>query len=425
MDRLDNKYSTSSANGNVFVNESDMVEMRSRVEAARDTTMHGTGEGAEYGLGWRDLPENYDKQEFDRIKSTAEKIRGDSDILVSIGIGGSYLGSQAVIDLLGNDSSTKVLFTGNSLSSTELNKIMGELEGKNWSINVISKSGTTTEPAIAFRILREKLIEQYGETASGRIYATTDANKGTLHDLAVRENYERFVVPDDIGGRYSVLTAVGLLPIAVAGINIDELMDGAKEAKSQSITDAMTYAAIRNALYEKGYSVEVMSSFEPSFRQMAEWWKQLFGESEGKDMKGILPDSMGFTTDLHSLGQYVQDGKRQVFETVINIEKSPEKIIIPHNDDNGDELEYLAGKTLSFVNQKALEATVLAHSEGGVPVTSINIAELNPHEIGYFIYFMEMSAAISAYTLGVNPFNQPGVEEYKRHMFEGLGKPGY
>jgi glucose-6-phosphate isomerase len=409
----------------LFVSDDEIAAIWPRVEAARDKVMNGTGEGSDF-LGWRDLPENYDKVEFARIKTAAERIRGDSDVLVVVGIGGSYLGARAVIELLGENSQPKVLFAGNSLSSIELDKVLRELDGRDWSINVISKSGTTLEPAVAFRILRDRLVEQYGEAARQRIYATTDAERGTLHDLAVREGYERFVVPDDIGGRYSVLTAVGLLPIAVAGIDIDELMSGARDAVStgshSAMDTAMQYAAMRNILYEKGFSVEILSSFEPSFHYMAEWWKQLFGESEGKDGRGILPDSMTFTTDLHSLGQYVQDGKRQVFETFVNFEKSPVEIAIPSSDDNGDGLNYLAGQNLSFANRKAYEATALAHFEGGVPVMTLNIPAINTREIGYFIYFMELAAAISAYILGVNPFNQPGVEAYKQHMFRGLGR---
>jgi glucose-6-phosphate isomerase len=409
-----------------FISDGDIATMRPRVESAYGKVLNGTGEGGEF-LGWRDLPENYDREEFARVKAAAAKIRGDSDILVVIGIGGSYLGARAIVELLGDGDRPKILFAGNSLSSIELNKILKELAGRDWSINVISKSGTTLEPALAFRILREKLIEKYGAAAPGRIYVTTDANTGTLHNLAVRESYERFIVPDDIGGRYSVLTAVGLLPIAVAGVDIDELMTGAAAARTELIkgnSDAMQYAMIRNILYEKGYTVEILANFEPSFGQMAEWWKQLFAESEGKGGRGILPDSMTLTTDLHSLGQYVQDGRRQIFETFVSIEKSPVEIAIPPSDDNGDRLNYLAGKNLSFVNQKAYEATALAHSEGGVPVMSLNLPELNAREIGCFIYFMEMAAAISAYTLGVNPFNQPGVEAYKNHMFRLLGREG-
>jgi glucose-6-phosphate isomerase len=406
-----------------FVGDEIMAAIQSRTEAAYNKVISGAGAGGNL-LGWRDLLENYDSDEFERIKTAAAKIREDSDILISIGIGGSYLGARAVIELLGDDDATKILFTGNSLSSIEVDKILRQLDGRDWSINVISKSGTTLEPAVTFRIFRDKLIESYGETANQRIYATTDANRGTLHDLAVKEGYERFIVPDDIGGRYSVLTAVGLLPIAVAGVDIDELMSGAREARGKSISDATNYAGVRNALYERGYTVEILASFEPSFQQMAEWWKQLFGESEGKDKKGILPDSMTFTTDLHSLGQYVQDGKRQIFETFVNFAKSPVEIAIPEAVDNGDGLNYLSGKNLSFANQKAYEATALAHFEGGVPVVSIDIPEITPYEIGSFIYFMEMSAAISAYTLGVNPFNQPGVEAYKKHMFRLLGREG-
>jgi glucose-6-phosphate isomerase len=407
-----------------FISDDEIAAMRPRVAAARDKVLNGTGEGSEF-LGWRDLPENYDREEFARIRAAAAKIRGDSDVLVVIGIGGSYLGARAVIELLGGASPTEVIFAGNNLSSIELDKVLRRLSDRNWSINVISKSGTTLEPALAFRILRDKLVAQYGAAAQGRIYATTDANTGTLHDLAVQESYERFIVPDDIGGRYSVLTAVGLLPIAAAGVDIDELLAGAAAASSELAVDnndAVQYATIRNILYEKNYTVEILASFEPSFGQMAEWWKQLFGESEGKDGRGILPDSMTFTTDLHSLGQYVQDGRRQIFETFVDIEKSPVEIAIPSSDDNVDGLNYLAGKNLSFVSQKAYEATVLAHSEGGVPVLSLNLPALNAREIGGFIYFMEMAAALSAYTLGVNPFNQPGVEAYKSHMFRLLGR---
>jgi glucose-6-phosphate isomerase len=404
-----------------FAGDEEMASMWSRVEVARDKIMQETGEGSDF-LGWRDLPENYDQEEFTRIKTVAAKIREDSDILVVIGIGGSYLGARAVIELLGRDNSVEILFAGNHLSSIELDKVIKKLDDRDWSINVISKSGTTLEPALAFRILRDKLIERYGAAANERIYATTDANRGTLHDLAISEAYEKFVVPDDVGGRYSVLTAVGLLPIAVAGIDIDELMCGAADAKRQPLTDVMNYAAVRNILYDKDFGVEIMTCFEPSFYEMTEWWKQLFGESEGKNRRGILPDSMIFTTDLHSLGQYCQDGKRQFFETFIDIQKSPMEITIPSSENDGDGLNYLANQTLSFVNSKAYEATILAHSEGGVPVMSIDIPELTAREIGGFIYFMEMAAALSAYTMGVNPFNQPGVETYKNHMFRLLGK---
>jgi glucose-6-phosphate isomerase len=417
MLRLDIEYTKP------FISEDEMATMRSRVEAAHDKVLHGSGEGSEF-LGWLNLPENYDHEEFERIKQAAEKIRNDSNLLVTIGIGGSYLGARAVIDLLGLGTSTEIIFAGNNLSSIELDKVLRRLNGRDWSINVISKSGTTLEPAAAFRILRDKLVDQYGQSASQRIYATTDANRGTLHDLAVANGWTRFVVPDDVGGRYSVLTAVGLLPMAVARVDVDQLLAGAMEAKNTSVNAAMTYATFRNILYEKGYTVEVLASFEPSFHEMAEWWKQLFGESEGKHGKGILPDSMTFTTDLHSLGQYVQDGRRQLFETFVNFAKSPVDITIPAIEDNSDGLGYLAGKPLSLINQKAYEATALAHFEGGVPVLGINLPELTAREIGGFIYFMELAAAVSAYTLGVNPFDQPGVEAYKKHLFDLLGREG-
>ncbi|MCL2280991.1 glucose-6-phosphate isomerase [Candidatus Saccharibacteria bacterium] len=416
MIKFDSQYTKSS------ISDKEMETIRPQVEAARDKIMNGTGEGSEF-LGWRDLPENYDHDEFARIKAAAARIRENSDILVVVGIGGSFLGARAVIKLLGDDRSVDVLFAGDSLGSVGLSKVLKKLEGKNWSINVISKSGTTLEPALAFRILREKLIERYGAIANRRIYVTTDASDGTLHDFAVKEGYERFVVPDNIAGRYSVLTAVGLLPIAVAGVDINALMDGAKEAKGRSIADAMDYAAIRNILYNKGLGVEILTCFEPSFSGVAEWWKQLFGESEGKNRQGILPYPMICTTDLHSLGQYCQDGKRQFFETFVNIQETPIEIIIPKDGaNNEDKLDYLTGKTLSFINQQAYEATVLAHGEDDIPVMLIDIPKLNAYEIGCFIYFMEMSIALSAYTMGVNPFNQPGVETYKNHMSRLLGQ---
>ncbi|MDR1197210.1 MAG: glucose-6-phosphate isomerase [Candidatus Nomurabacteria bacterium] len=426
MITLDDKYIKN------FVSGEEYDAALERVVAARDKVLNGGGEGSEF-LGWRDLPENYDRDEYVRIKAAAEKIRDDSDILVVIGIGGSYLGARAVIELLGHSGldpesrkTTEIIFAGNNLSSIELDKVLKRLDGKDWSINVISKSGTTLEPALAFRVLRAELAKRYGASANQRIYATTDAKKGTLHDLATENGWEKFVVPDNIGGRYSVLTAVGLLPIAAAGIDVDELMAGAgsfpRTDLGKVIVEALDYALYRNVLYEKGYGVEVLSCFEPSFAVMNEWWKQLFGESEGKDSKGILPDSMIFTTDLHSLGQYLQDGKRQVFETFVQFGKSPVEVVVPAAEDDGDGLNYLAGKNLSLVNQKAYEATAKAHHDGGVPVMTLNLSDISPKSIGEFIYFMEMACAISAYTLGVNPFNQPGVEEYKKNMFGLLGK---
>ncbi|MDR1970231.1 MAG: glucose-6-phosphate isomerase [Candidatus Nomurabacteria bacterium] len=397
-----------------FISDDEMAEMWPRVEEARKRITENAGEGSEY-LGWRDLPETYNRDEFDRIKTTAEKIRDDNKTIVIIGIGGSYAGAQAVTDLFGRDGDNfpKMVFAGNNLSSIETSKILRRLEteGKDWSIIVISKSGDTLEPSTAFDIFHEKLIERYGEEeANRRTYAITDANKGSLHDLATEKGWERFVVPDDIGGRYSVLTAVGLLPITVAGVDIDELMSGAKEAKEKSITDAMTYAAIRNILYNKGFKTEVLAYSEPIFYQMAEWREQLFAESEGKDGKGIWPSPFEYPKKLHASGQFIQDGDRQLFETVVNIEKTPVEVNIP----SGGKSRF-AGESLSSVNQRVYRAMVGAHSKVR-PIMTINIPELTPFEIGYFIYFMEMSAALSAYTMGVNPFNQPGVEEYKRNI---------
>jgi glucose-6-phosphate isomerase len=401
-----------------FISDDEYTAMEQRVAAARAKLLDGSGPGSEF-LGWLRLPEEYDRDEYQRIKVAAERIRGNSQILVVIGIGGSYLGARAVIELLGGNG-PQILFAGNSLSSIEIDKLIQRLDGRDWSINVISKSGSTTEPAIAFRILRRLLSEKYGDAADQRIYATTDAERGVLHDLAVQNGWERFVVPDDIGGRYSVLTAVGLLPIAAAGIEIDQLMAGARAGLEHNF--AQKYAAIRNILYEKGFTVENLACFEPSFAYMSEWWKQLFGESEGKDGRGLLPDSMIFTTDLHSLGQYIQDGRRQLFETFVEFAKSPLEIAIPDGDSR-DGLDYLQGKNLSFVNHQAYQATAEAHAAGGVPNLTIQLEEISAQQIGEFIYFMELACTLSAYTLGVNPFDQPGVEAYKQNMFRLLGKP--
>lgn len=379
--------------------------------------------------GWADLPINYDKEEFARIKKAAERINLNSDYLVCIGIGGSYLGHKAVIETLGNTSRTKILYAGNSLSPRELQKVIDEIGEHSYSINVISKSGTTTEPAVAFRILKEKLIEKYGETeAAQRIYATTDANKGALHDEAKTKGYESFVVPDNIGGRYSVLTAVGLLPIAVAGIDIDKLMDGAEEERASLISDgglAAEYAAMRNLLLEKGFDIEVMANFEPSFAFFNEWWKQLFGESEGKENKGIFPASVIYSTDLHSMGQYMQEGRRNLFETFVEVKDEYKGVKVPKFGEDLDGLGYLEGKEMSYVCKKAERATREAHFVGGVPVLEIEMPELDERSLGALIYFFEMSCALSAFCLGVNPFNQPGVEAYKTRMFELLGKPGF
>jgi len=380
--------------------------------------------------GWVDLPARFDEEEFARIKQAAARINLDSDYLVCIGIGGSYLGHRAVIEALGGERGhTKIIYAGNSLSPRAMEKVLSELGDKDFSINVISKSGTTTEPAVAFRVLKQKLIKKYGEDgAAKRIYATTDARKGALHEEAVTKGYETFVVPDNIGGRYSVLTAVGLLAIAVAGIDIDLLMDGAEEERAALISDggkAAEYAAVRNLLLEQGYDIEILANFEPQFTQFNEWWKQLFGESEGKDGKGIYPASVIDSTDLHSMGQYIQEGRRNLFETFVEIAADYEAIKVPTQDDNLDGLQYLEGKELDYICKTANAATREAHLAGGVPVLEVVMPELNERSLGALIYFFEMSCALSGFTLGVNPFNQPGVEAYKNRMFELLGKPGY
>ena len=380
--------------------------------------------------GWVDLPVKYDKEEFARIEKAAEKINGDSDYLVCIGIGGSYLGHRAVIEALGGERKrTKIIYAGNSLSSLQLNSALRELGDADFSINVISKSGTTTEPAVAFRVFKEKLIAKYGEEeAVKRIYATTDANKGALHDEAVVKGYEMFVVPDNIGGRYSVLTAVGLLAIATAGINIRLLMDGAEEERFALISNgglAAEYAAVRNCLLDRHYDIEILANFEPQFASFNEWWKQLFGESEGKDGLGIFPASVVDSTDLHSMGQYIQEGSRNLFETFVQIDSDLSHAAVPAMNDNLDGLAYLEGKELDYINKKACEATKAAHKDGGVPVLEIKMPSLDERSLGGLIYFFEMSCALSGFVLGVNPFNQPGVEAYKNNMFKLLEKPGY
>lgn len=389
--------------------------------------------------GWLELPENYNKIEFSRIKKAADKIRKDSKALVVIGIGGSYLGARAAIEFVKSkninvfgNGETKVFFSGNSISPAELSEIYAFCENNDFSVNVISKSGTTTEPAVAFRIFKTLLEKKYGkEEAAGRIYVTTDKARGTLKELADREGYEEFVVPDDVGGRYSVLTAVGLLPIAAAGIDIDKLMAGARSAmkeyssRSAENNDVLKYAAVRNALYRSGKTTEMFISYEPDFTMMNEWLKQLFGESEGKDGKGIFPASAIYSTDLHSLGQYVQQGLRNLFETVIVFDSPKTDIVIGEDKDNADGLNFLAGKTLSYVNKKAFQGTVLAHNDGGVPNVILEADSMNEFTLGEIIYFFEKSCAVSGYVLGVNPFDQPGVESYKKNMFALLGKKGY
>ncbi len=423
---------------NGFVREDEYAGIESQVKAAHTALHNGTGLGNDF-IGWVDLPTNYDKEEFARIKKAAEKIKKDTDVFVVIGIGGSYLGARAAIEFLTSPNynalakdTPQIYFTGNSISSSALADIMELCEGKDVSINMISKSGTTTEPAIAFRVFRDMLEKKYGkEGAKERIYCTTDKARGTLKELADKEGYETFVVPDDVGGRYSVLTAVGLLPIAVAGADIDALMAGAKKAQDEFnnddlyTNDCYKYAAIRNILYNKGYSTEIMVSYEPAYTMMNEWFKQLYGESEGKDNKGIYPSSVIFSTDLHSLGQYIQDGKRNLFETVVLFDKCKKEITLGTDPTNVDGLNFLSGKTMSFVNQKAFEGTILAHNDGGVPNIVLNVEQMDEANLGYLIYFLEKACAISGYILGVNPFNQPGVESYKKNMFALLGKPGY
>lgn len=419
------------------ITEDDILEHSEVVEAINKELEEKSSDKKEF-VGWLHLPTKHDKREFNRIKKAANKIREDSDILLVIGIGGSYLGARAVIEALhssiyGEDKSkTHVIFVGNNLSGNYLNDVIELLEDKDFSINVISKSGTTTEPAIAFRIFREIIENKYGiKEARKRIYVTTDKKKGALKTLADAEGYEKFVIPDNVGGRYSVLTAVGLLPIAASGIDIDMLMKGAQTAEdkysdtSLKYNECYKYAVARNLLYESDKSIEMLVTYEPKMHYMIEWWKQLFGESEGKDGKGLFPAGAEFTTDLHSLGQYIQEGRRIMFETVLNIENIEKDITINFDEDNLDNLNYLQGKKLSYVNQKAMEGTIQAHTEGGVPNIVMDIDYLNEESLGELIYFFEKACAMSAELLEVNPFNQPGVEKYKTNMFKLLKKPGY
>ncbi|WP_026886553.1 glucose-6-phosphate isomerase [Clostridium beijerinckii] len=424
-----------------YLEEAELENMESMVKAVHEDLHNKTGAGNDF-LGWVDLPVDYDKEEFARIKKAAEKIKSDSDVLIVIGIGGSYLGARAAIEMLTNNFHNvlgsdkrkvpQIFFAGNNISSTYMAELLQVIEGKDVSLNVISKSGTTTEPAIAFRILKSYLEKKYGvEEARKRIYATTDKARGALKTLADSEGYETFVVPDDVGGRFTVLTAVGLLPIAAAGIDIDEMMKGAADARtaysvpSIKENDAYKYAAARNALYNKGASIEVLVNYEPSLHYFNEWWKQLYGESEGKDHKGLFPAAVDFSTDLHSMGQYIQDGRRIMFETVVNIEKPKYEINIEEADSDLDGLNFLAGKTMDFVNKKAFEGTLLAHNDGGVPNMILNVPEISAYYFGYMVYFFEKACGISGYLLAINPFNQPGVEAYKKNMFALLGKPGY
>ncbi|EHD0818224.1 glucose-6-phosphate isomerase [Staphylococcus pseudintermedius] len=419
-----------------FFGQHELDQQQDAVKAIHRTIHEGTGAGSDF-LGWVDLPVNYDKEEFSRIKEAAKQVQSHSDVLVVIGIGGSYLGARSAIEMLTpafkKDSEyPEIIFAGNHLSSSYLQSLIDYLADKDYSVNVISKSGTTTEPAVAFRIFKKLLEEKYGkEEAVKRIFATTDQAKGALKQLATNEGYETFVVPDDVGGRFSVLTAVGLLPIAVAGIDIDAMMGGAAKAREELSSDdlssniAYQYASIRNILYNKGYTTEMLINYEPSLQYFNEWWKQLFGESEGKDLKGIYPSSANFTTDLHSLGQYVQEGRRFLIETVLKVENPEHDITIEEDAEDLDGLNYLAGKTVDGVNTKAFEGTLLAHTDGGVPNMVVKLPRLDAETYGYVVYFFELAVAMSGYQLGVNPFNQPGVEAYKQNMFALLGKPGF
>jgi len=420
-----------------FVSDQEICNMKVAATAAADTLSNKSGAGNDF-LGWTDLPLNYDKDEFERIKKAADKIKKDSQVLIVIGIGGSYLGAKAALDMLTDTfynlkakNTPQIFFAGNSISSTYLKDLIDLVEDKDFSVNIISKSGTTTEPAIAFRIFRDLLVKKYGvESARSRIYATTDKARGALKNSADKEGYETFVIPDDVGGRFSVLTAVGLLPIAAAGIDIDEIMRGAADAVKEYSTDfenndCYKYAAVRNILNRKGKSIEMLISYEPCLQYFAEWWKQLYGESEGKDQHGIFPAAAGFSTDLHSMGQYIQDGARIIFETVLNVETPKKDVEIIFDEENIDGLNFVSGKTVSYVNNKAFLGTVLAHNDGGVPNIIVNIPKLDAYHFGNLVYFFEKACAVSGYILGINPFDQPGVEAYKKNMFALLGKPGY
>ena len=424
-----------------FFNENELKQIKPYVELANEVLTSKTGAGNDF-LGWVDLPENYDKDEFDRIKKAAEKIKNDSEVLIVIGIGGSYLGAKAAIEFLSHSfynnlpkdkrKTPEIYFAGTNMSGVYLQHLIEVVGDRDFSVNVISKSGTTTEPAIAFRVFKKMLEEKYGkEEAAKRIYATTDKERGALKTLATAEGYETFVVPDNVGGRFSVLTAVGLLPIAAAGINIDDLMAGAKDAmndfanKNMDENQALQYAAVRNILHRKGKHLELMVNYEPRVHYLAEWWKQLFGESEGKDGKGLYPTSADFSADLHSLGQYIQEGQRLFFETVVSIGKPEVEFVIESDKENLDGLNFIAGKTLDYVNKKATDGVILAHVDGKVPNLGVNIPEVTPYHLGYTFYFFEKACGVSGYLLGVNPFDQPGVEAYKKNMFALLGKPGY
>ena len=424
-----------------FINEHEVEYMKKLTLDAKETLLGKSGAGNDF-LGWIDLPVDYDKEEFSRIKKAAKKIQEDSDVLLVIGIGGSYLGARAAIEFLRHSfynmvdksirKTPEIYFVGNSISSTYIKHLIDVIGDRDFSINMISKSGTTTEPAIAFRVFKEIMEKKYGkEESAKRIYATTDKAKGSLKNLATEEGYETFVVPDDVGGRFSVLTAVGLLPIAVSGADIDKLMEGAASGRKRALelpfeeNDAMQYAAIRNILLRKGKAVEILCNYEPSAHYVSEWWKQLFGESEGKDQKGLFPASVDLTTDLHSMGQFIQEGARIMFETLVDVKKPAQDLFIDPLEGNFDGLNFLANQNMSVVNRKAMEGTILAHTDGGVPEVLIEVDDLTAYNVGYLIYFFWRACACSGYLLSVNPFNQPGVESYKKNMFALLGKPGY
>ncbi len=432
-------FDYSSAKG--FISDHEVDYMKKLALDAKEVLLSRQGAGNDF-LGWIDLPVDYDKEEFARIKEAAARIQADSEVLLVIGIGGSYLGARAAIEFLRHNfynsvskevrKTPEIYFVGNSISSTYISNLIDVIGDRDFSVNIISKSGTTTEPAIAFRIFKKMLEDRYGkEGAAGRIYATTDKARGALKNLATEEGYETFVVPDDVGGRFSVLTAVGLLPIAVSGADLDALMEGAASGRQMALNnafednDAMKYAAVRNILLRKGKSVEILCNYEPSLHYVSEWWKQLFGESEGKDNKGLLPASVDLTTDLHSMGQFIQDGSRIMFETVVNIEKVRNELVINEEPVDLDGLNYLAGKTVDFVNKSAMNGTRLAHTDGNVPNLVVNVPEQTEFYLGQLFYMFEFACGVSGYLLGVNPFNQPGVESYKKNMFALLGKPGY
>ena len=438
---MSNKVTFDYSKASSFVSSEEVDLMKKLTMDAKELLVSKTGAGNDF-LGWIDLPVDYDKEEFARIKKAAAKIQSDSEVLLVIGIGGSYLGARAAIEFLRHSfynaidkdqrKTPEIYFVGNSISSTYIKHLMDVIGDRDFSINMISKSGTTTEPAIAFRVFKKMMEEKYGKAeAAKRIYATTDKAKGSLKNLATEEGYETFVVPDDIGGRFSVLTAVGLLPIAVSGADIDKLMEGAASGRKAAMelsyeeNDALKYAALRNILLRKGKGIEVLANYEPCMHYVSEWWKQLYGESEGKDQKGIFPASVDLTTDLHSMGQFIQDGARTMFETVINIETAREEIILEEEPVDLDGLNYLSGKSVDFVNKSAMNGTILAHTDGQVPNFIVTIPEVNEFYLGELFYFFEFACGVSGYLLGVNPFNQPGVESYKKNMFALLGKPGY